>query len=167
MLQWMSTGKKTEQGNKYWGALHISSHPNIHISNANDQFIQHFKDNALNHHNDSSNSFEILLNNSDTGAIGGADADGGSTINHQNAVPDSGPGYDPTPASAQPFGNFGIKWEKEGEASHAPNEDGKQTPFPYNSFTVDDKESSKDKKLCKINSKLLDRDDVMNEQNQR
>ena len=63
--------------------------------------------------------------------IGGADADGASTIiNHQGAVPDSGPGYDPTPASAQPFGNFGIKWEKEGEAMFTPNEDGKQSPFP-------------------------------------
>ena len=95
---------------------------------------------ALNHHNDSSNSFEILLNNSDTGAIGGADADGGSTINHQNAVPDSGAGYDPT-QHLHNLWEFWGKMGKEGEAMFTPNEDGKQSRFPLQIHSVDDKES--------------------------
>ena len=133
MLQWMSRSIKMvfRARKQVLGSIKKfipSKYSNISL--ANEQFIQHFKDNALNHHNDSSNSFEILLNNSDTGAIGGADADGGSTINHQNAVPDSGTGYDPTPASTQPFGNFGVKWEKEGEAMFTPNEDGKKLRSP-------------------------------------
>ncbi|MEC8243548.1 MAG: flagellin [Verrucomicrobiota bacterium] len=177
MLQWMSTGVKNGLSSKetsIGGALQhfFGSSKYTDISNANEQFIQHFKDNALSFHNDSSNSFEILLNNSDTGAIGGADADpddpASTIINHQGAVPDSGPGYDPTPASTQPFGNFGVKWEKEGEAMFTPNEDGKKTPFPFtNSFTVDDKESYnlKTKSSAKLTLSLLDSwTDAVNEQ---
>ena len=89
-------------------------------------------------------------------------------INHQNAVPDSGPGYDPNPESTQPFSGFGVKWEKEGEAMFTPNEYGQKSPLPFtNSFTVDDKESYnlKTKNSAKLTLSLLDGwTDAVNEQ---
>ena len=156
MLQWMSTGIRSGLSSKetsIGGALQhfFGTSKYSDISSANDRFVEHFKDNALNFHNDSSNSFEILLDhplsnnylNSDTGAITGADADDGDIITHKEAVPDSGTGYDPNVgASSNPLEHFGLKWEKEGIPLTIPNEDGEELVFKFtNSLTIDDKES--------------------------
>ena len=113
------------------------------ISSANDEFVQHYINNALNEHNDPSNSFQITLYDTDTGAIGGANADGGAVVTHKEAVPDSGDGYESTiNPSTDPLDRFGLKWEKEGIPMTIPNEGGEELVFKFtNSITVDDKES--------------------------
>ena len=66
MLQWMAKQAKTKTAKESSiGAALKNFIPSKYsnISTANEQFIQHFKDNALNFHNDSSNSFEIVLDN--------------------------------------------------------------------------------------------------------
>ena len=86
------------------------------VKTANDQFVKHYIDNALNAHNDPTDSFKMLLFDDDTGAISGANADGGPIITHKEAVPDSGTGYDPNVGASwrNPLEHFGLKWEKEG-----------------------------------------------------
>ena len=112
------------------------------VDSANDEFVQHYTDNALGFHNDSTHSFQITLGDVDTGAIGGANADGGGIISHKDAVPDSGTGYDPASPSTNPLNKFGLKWEKEGISMNTPNEDGKEMLFQFtNSITIDDKNS--------------------------
>jgi flagellin len=113
------------------------------INTANDEFVQHYTDNALSFHNDSTHSFQITLGDLDTGAIGGANADGGGIISHKDAVPDSGTGYDPVlNPSTNPLDMFGLKWEKEGISMTTPNEEGKEVVFQFtNSITIDDKNS--------------------------
>ena len=73
--------------------------------------------------------------NTDTGAISGLDADGGSLINHQDAVPDY-PAADP---STSPLTNFGVKWEKEGKTLFSTSSDGDSLTFnAVNTITVGD-----------------------------
>ena len=110
MLMWMSDqvkAGKTAQESSIGAALkHFIPSKYSDISTANDEFIADFKTNGL-------PLLSGIVNplNTDTGAISGLDADGGSLINHQDAVPDY-PATDPTTA---PLSNFGIKWEKEGK----------------------------------------------------
>ena len=148
MLSWMTNGVKNGLSSKetsvgaalqhFFGSSNYSN-----AKTANDQFVQHYIDNALNAHNDPTDSFKMLLFDDDTGAISGANADRGLIITHKEAVPDSGDGYDPTPASTKPFDdNFEVKWEKEGIPLTIPNEDGEELVFKFtNSLTIDDKES--------------------------
>ena len=148
MLNWMSDGVKnglSSQETSIGGALQhfFGKSKYSDISSANDEFVQHYTNNALNEHNDPSNSFQITLYDADTGAIGGANTGGPQIITHKEAVPDSGVGYDPTiNPSTNPLGNFGLKWEKEGIPMTIPNEGGEELVFKFtNSITVDDKES--------------------------
>ena len=147
MLSWMTNGVKNGLSSKetsvgaalqhFFGSSNYSN-----AKTANDQFVQHYIDNALNAHNDPTDSFKMLLFDDDTGAISGANADRGLIITHKEAVPDSGDGYDPTPASTKPFDNFEVKWEKEGIPLTIPNENGEELVFKFtNSLTIDDKES--------------------------
>ena len=148
MLSWMTTGVKnglSSQETSIGAALkHFFGSSNYSkVKTANDQFIKHYIDNALNAHNDPTDSFKMLLFDDDTGAISGANADGGPIITHKEAVPDSGTGYDPNVgASSNPLEHFGLKWEKEGIPLTIPNEDGEEKVFKFtNSLTIDDKES--------------------------
>ncbi|MAK45733.1 MAG: hypothetical protein CMI24_00515 [Opitutae bacterium] len=148
MLNWMSEGVKeglsseeTSIGSALKHFFGASLYANV--KSANDEFVQHYINNALNEHNDPSNSFQIILYDADTGAIGGANADGGSVVTHKEAVPDSGDGYEPTiNPSTEPLDRFGLKWEKEGIPMTIPNEGGEELVFKFtNSITVDDKKS--------------------------
>ena len=148
MLGWMSekvsngaSSKDSSIGAALQHFLGTSEYSNINT--ANDEFVQHYTDNALSFHNDSTHSFQITLGDLDTGAIGGANADGGGIISHKDAVPDSGTGYDPVlNPSTNPLDMFGLKWEKEGISMTTPNEEGKEVVFQFtNSITIDDKNS--------------------------
>ena len=148
MLSWMTNGVKnglSSQETSIGAALkHFFGSSNYSkVKTANDQFVQHYIDNALNAHNDPTDSFKMLLFDNDTGAISGANADGGPIITHKEAVPDSGTGYDPNVgASSNTLEHFGLKWEKEGIPLTIPNEDGEEIVFKFtNSLTIDDKES--------------------------
>ena len=148
MLSWMTAGVKnglSSQETSIGAALkHFFGSSNYSkVKTANDQFIKHYIDNALNAHNDPTDSFKMILFDSDTGAISGANADGGQIITHKEAVPDSGTGYDPNvDASSNPLEHFGIKWEKEGIPLTIPNENGEELVFQFtNSITIDDKDS--------------------------
>ena len=148
MLSWMTNGVKnglSSQETSVGAALkHFFGSSNYsNVKTANDQFVQHYIDNALNAHNDPTDSFKMLLFDNDTGAISGANADGGPIITHKEAVPDSGTGYDPNVgASSNTLEHFGLKWEKEGIPLTIPNEDGEELVFKFtNSLTIDDKES--------------------------
>jgi flagellin len=122
---------KTAQESSIGAALrHFIPSKYSDISSANDAFISDFKTNGL-----SVLSSKINLSNDDTGAISGLDADGGSLINHQDAVPDY-PATDPTIA---PLTNFGVKWEKEGKTLFSSSSNGDSLTFnAVNTITVGD-----------------------------
>ena len=134
MLMWMSDqvkAGKTAQESSIGAALkHFIPSKYADISTANDEFIADFKTNGL-------PLLSVIVNplNTDTGAISGLDADGGSLINHQDAVPDY-PAADPT---TSPLTNFGVKWEKEGKTLFSTSSDGDSLTFnAVNTITVGD-----------------------------
>ena len=134
MVQWMSNQVKAEKSaeESSIGAALKNFIPSKYsdISTANDQFVSDFKSNGL-----SVISSKINLFNTDTGAISGADADGGSIISHQDAVPD----YPATDQNTSPLSNFGVKWEKEGTSLYTYSPDGDALTFnAVNTVTVDD-----------------------------
>ena len=134
MLMWMSdqvkVGKSAQESSIGAALKHFISSKYSDISTANDEFIADFKSNGL-----SVLSGVVDPLNTDTGAISGLDADGGSIINHQDAVPDY-PATDPT---ATPLSNFGVKWEKEGETLFSTSSDGNSLTFnPVNTITIED-----------------------------
>jgi len=134
MLMWMSDqvkAGKTAQESSIGAALkHFIPSKYSDISSANDAFISDFKTNGL-----SVLSSKINLSNDDTGAISGLDADGGSLINHQDAVPD----YPATDLTTAPLSNFGVKWEKEGKTIFSTSSDGSSITFnAVNTITVGD-----------------------------
>jgi flagellin len=134
MLMWMSdqvkVGKSAQESSIGAALKHFISSKYSDISTANDEFIADFKSNGL-----SVLSGVVDPLNTDTGAISGLDADGGSIINHQDAVPDY-PATDPT---ATPLSNFGVKWEKEGETLFSTSSDGNSLTFnAVNTITIED-----------------------------
>ena len=134
MLMWMSdqvkVGKSAQESSIGAALKHFIPSKYSDISTANDEFIADFKSNGL-----SVLSGVVDPLNTDTGAITGLDADGGSVINHQNAVPDY-PATDPT---ATPLSKFGVKWEKEGETLFSTSSDGNSLTFnAVNTITIED-----------------------------
>ena len=134
MLMWMSdqvkVGKSAQESSIGAALKHFIPSKYSDISTANDEFIADFKSNGL-----SVLSGVVDPLNTDTGAISGLDADGGSVINHQDAVPDY-PATDPT---ATPLSNFGVKWEKEGETLFSTSSDGNSLTFnAVNTITIED-----------------------------
>jgi flagellin len=136
MLMWMSdqvkVGKSAQESSIGAALKHFISSKYSDISTANDEFIADFKSNGL---SVLSSIINLSKDNYDTGAISGLDADGGSVINHQDAVPDY-PATDPT---ATPLSNFGVKWEKEGETLFSTSSDGNSLTFnAVNTITIED-----------------------------
>ena len=176
MLHWMSQQVKNgenSEASSIGAALQNFFGTGIYpdLNTANDEFINHYIGNALNDHNDPSNSFKIILGNFDTGAITGFDADGGAVIDHENAVPDSGNGYDPKSPEDQALSNFKLKWEKEGSLLTVPNPNGNSIIFEAaNSITVDDKEhyNLKTVQSTRLTQELMKEwMDTLNEENGR
>ena len=118
MLGWMSSqvaaGKTAEESSI--GAALVNFIPAKYntVASANDEFVADYVANGF-----STMETKIKLDwgdlTADTGAIGGSDADGGPVINHQNAVPNSGPGYNPAAPTENPISGFNLTWEQEGE----------------------------------------------------
>ena len=114
MLGWMASqvaaGKNAEESSI--GAALVNFIPAKYntVATANDEFVSDYVANGF-----SAMAPKLNIINSDTGAIGGFDADGGPVINHQNAVPNSGPGYDPAAPTENPISGFNLTWENEGE----------------------------------------------------
>ena len=136
MLMWMSdqvkVGKSAQESSIGAALKHFIPSKYSDISTANDEFIADFKSNGL---SVLSSTINLSEDNFDTGAITGLDADGGSVINHQYAVPDY-PATDPT---ATPLSKFGVKWEKEGETLFSTSSDGNSLTFnAVNTITIED-----------------------------
>jgi len=158
MLSWMSNQVSTGQGaaaSSIGAALvHFIPAKYTSASTANDEFIADYKSNGW-----SVMGSKINLFNADTGAIGGLDADGGPTVTHQGAVPDSGPGYDVDDASENPIGGFKIAWEKEGEEMFTYDPSGNSLVFKAaNTVTIDDTHSYNLKSInsAKLTLNLMD-----------
>lgn len=148
LVGWMSNqvknGKSAKESSLGAALTHFIPSKYSDTFTANDEFISDFKNNGL-----GVLTSKINLFNSDTGAIGGADADGGSIISPQNAVPD----YPASSPSTEPLSKFGVKWEKEGEPQFSSNSDGSVLSFEaVNTVTVDD---SNRYNLKSINSSKL------------
>jgi len=136
MLMWMSdqvkAGKTAKESSIGAALKHFIPSKYSDISSANDSFISDFKANGL---SVLSSTINLSKDNYDTGAITGLDADGGSIINNQDAVPDY-PATDPTNT---PLSNFGVKWEKEGKTLFSTSSDGSSLTFnAVNTPTVGD-----------------------------
>ena len=134
LVGWMSTqvkaGKSAEESSIGAALKNFIPSKYSDISKASDAFISDFKTNGL-----TVLSSKINLLNPDTGAIGGLDADGGSTISPQDAVPD----YSATDPTLNPLSKFGVKWEKEGDPQFSFSTDGSAITFnAVNTVTVDD-----------------------------
>ena len=122
MLNWMSEGVKEGLSSE---ETSIGSPSNIfseqvqifrYVESANDEFVQHYTNNALNEHNDPSNSFKspyMMLIPEQLEVPMQVDA---QIVTHKEVVPDSGDGYDPTinPSTDPSTPDFKLKWEKEG-----------------------------------------------------
>lgn len=114
MLRWMSdqvaTGKTPLQSSI--GAALVNFLPAKYTSSstANDEFILDYKANAPVELNG-----KIQVYNTDTGAIGGFDAENGAgaVISVADAVPNSGPGYELTDPTKNPTNGFNVLWEGE------------------------------------------------------
>ena len=138
MVQWMSNqvkaGKTAEESSIGAALCHFIPSKYSSSTTANDEFVEDFKNNGL-----GVLSSKINLFNTDTGAISGLDADGdigGTTISHQDAVPD----YPATEPSTSPLSNFGVKWEKEGSSLSSNSSEGNALSFnAVNTVTVADK----------------------------
>ena len=166
MLIWMSDqvkAGKTAQESSIGAALkHFIPSKYSDISTANDEFIADFKTNGL-------PLLSRIVNplNTDTGAISGLDADGGSLINHQDAVPDY-PAADPT---TSPLTNFGVKWEKEGKTLFSTSSDGDSLTFKaVNTITVGDTDRYNPKSInsAKLTLSMIEswRETINNERSQ-
>jgi flagellin len=136
MLMWMSdqvkAGKTAKESSIGAALKHFIPSKYSDISSANDSFISDFKTNGL---SVLSSTINLSKDNYDTGAITGLDADGGSIINNQDAVPDY-PATDPTNT---PLSSFGVKWEKEGKTLFSTSSDGSSLTFnAVNTPTVGD-----------------------------
>lgn len=141
MLAWMSAqvanGESSAESSIGAALVHFIPAKYNSSATANDEFIADYKANAL-----SAMSSKINLFNADTGAIGGFDADGGTVITHQTAVPDSGPGYDPATATENPLSGFKLAWEKEGKQLLTYDPSGNSLVFESaNTVTIDDTNS--------------------------
>ena len=138
MLGWMSdqvTASKTAEESSIGAAL-VNFMPAKYnnVATANDEFVADYVANGY-----SAMATKIKLFNSDTGAIGGSDADGRSVIDHQSAVPNSGPGYDSTTPTEAPISGFNLTWEQEGEELFTYDPSGKSTLFEtVKMVTIDD-----------------------------
>ena len=114
MLRWMSdqvaTGKTAEQSSIGAALVNFIPAKYTTISTANDEFISDYKANAA-----TELDAKIQVYNSDTGAIGGFDAENGAgaVISVADAVPNSGPGYEVTPPVKNPTRGFNVLWEGE------------------------------------------------------
>ena len=109
MIIWMSNQVAAGQSpqDSSLGAALVHFLPGYSNSaTANDDFISDYKANVL-----SEPGLNMVFFDADTGAIGGANADGQSTIDHPNAVPDY-PEVQPTEDS---LAGFQESWENEGE----------------------------------------------------
>lgn len=114
MLRWMSdqvaAGKTAEQSSIGAALVNFIPAKYTTISTANDEFISDYKANAA-----TELDAKIQVYNSDTGAIGGFDAENGAgaVISVADAVPNSGPGYEVTPPVKNPTSGFNVLWEGE------------------------------------------------------
>jgi flagellin len=146
MLGWMSAqvtaGKTAEESSIGAALVHFIPAKYNNVATANDEFVADYVANGY-----SDMSSKIKLNYDpfdprgyyDTGAIGGFDADGGSVIDHQGAVPNSGPGYDSTTPTEAPISGFNLTWEQEGEELFTYDPSGKSTIFEtVKMVTIDD-----------------------------
>jgi flagellin len=119
MLVWMEANNESVGGAlKHFLAGHDAGNYGAGVSNkqAHDNFIAEFKGGA---------GLTFLQNmdltNTDTGAITGADADGGATITATEAVPNTGAGFAPdSTAQTQPLATtqggangFTLTWEED------------------------------------------------------
>ena len=114
MLRWMSdqvaAGKTAEQSSIGAALVHFIPAKYTAIATANDEFISDYKTNAA-----SELSSKIHVYNTDTGAIGGFDAENGAgaVISVADAVPNTGPGYELTAPAKNPTSGFNVFWEGE------------------------------------------------------
>ena len=114
MLRWMSdqvaAGKTAEQSSIGAALVNFIPAKYTTISTANDEFISDYKANAA-----TELGTKIKVYNSDTGAIGGFDAENGTkaVISIADAVPNSGPGYEITSPVKNPTSGFNVLWEGE------------------------------------------------------
>ena len=122
MLGWMSdqvtAGKTPEESSIGAALVNFMPVKYNNVATANDEFVADY---LANGYSAMASKIKLQYDPSDprgyfdTGAIGGFDADGGPVINGQNAVPNSGPGYDPTSPTENPISGFKLTWEQEGE----------------------------------------------------
>ena len=142
MLGWMSdqvtAGKTPEESSIGAALVNFMPAKYNNVVTANDEFIADYLANGF-----SAMASKIQLDYgnvmADTGAIGGSDADGGAVINHQNAVPNSGPGYDPTSPTEKPISGFNLTWEQEGEELFTYDPSGNSVIFEtVKMVTIDD-----------------------------
>jgi flagellin len=114
MLRWMSdqvaTGKTPLQSSIGAALVNFLPAKYTSASTANDEFISDYKANASVGLNG-----KIQVYNTDTGAIGGFDAENGAgaVISVADAVPNSGPGYELTDPTKNPTNGFNVLWEGE------------------------------------------------------
>ncbi len=124
MLVWMSaqvSAGKTPQESSIGAALkNFLPGTFTDSTTANDDFISDYKANVLTYP-----GLSVSLFNPDTGAIGGADSDGGSVIDEAGAVPDY-PASDPT---TDPLVGFLESWEEEGTALYSYSAGGENLVF--------------------------------------
>ncbi|MBN38663.1 MAG: hypothetical protein CMI29_09395 [Opitutae bacterium] len=122
MLRWMSDqvadGETAEQSSIGAALVNFIPAKYTTISTANDEFISDYKANAA-----TELGAKIQVYNSDTGAIGGFDAENGAkaVISVADAVPNSGPGYEITSPVKNPTSGFNVLWEGEDNVL-APND---------------------------------------------
>ena len=124
MLVWMSaqvSAGKTPQESSIGAALkNFLPGTFTDSTTANDDFISDYKANVLTYP-----GLSVSLSNLDTGAISGADSDGGAVIDQTDAVPDY-PATDPT---TDPLVGFLESWEEEGTALYSHSAGGESLVF--------------------------------------
>jgi flagellin len=110
MSDQVATGKTAEQSSIGAALVNFIPAKYTTISTANDEFISDYKANAA-----TELGAKIQVYNSDTGAIGGFDAENGTkaVISVADAVPNSGPGYEITSPVKNPTSGFNVLWEGE------------------------------------------------------
>jgi len=152
MLRWMSdqvaAGKTAEQSSIGAALVNFIPAKYTTISTANDEFISDYKANA-----ETELGAKIQVYNSDTGAIGGFDAENGAgaVISVADAVPNSGPGYEITSPVKNPTSGFNVLWEGEDNVL-APNDQLLET---VEMISVDNLESHNLRTIESANTTLL------------
>ena len=152
MLRWMSdqvaAGMTAEQSSIGAALVNFIPAKYTTISTANDEFISDYKANAA-----TELGTKIQVYNSDTGAIGGFDAENGTkaVISIADAVPNSGPGYEITSPVKNPTSGFNVLWEGEDNVL-APNDQLLET---VEMISVDNLESHNLRTIESANATLL------------